>query len=139
MLGAMEWLEPSSHRQAVTDWTRCIEEFETMRSWADRDRCPEQEEWYARRCDILRAALLPRVRPPTPPPPGEGTPGPTDTPPAPTAPGQEADLYEELLTKVGRDHGIADRLIEFERKKAPTAGRAEWIRRAIERWLRDNR
>lgn len=139
MLGAMEWMETSSQRQAYTDWTRCLEEFEKLRWWADRDRCPEKEEWYARRCDTLRAALLERVRPPEPLPPGPRTPGPAGTPPDPTAPGGETDLYEELLIKVQRDPGTADRLIEFERKKAPTAGRAEWIRRAIERWLHDNR
>jgi len=41
--------------------------------------------------------------------------------------------------KVQWDRAIADRLIEFERKKAPTADRNEWIKRAIERWDRDNR
>jgi len=59
-------------------------------------------------------------------------------PPASTPSPKNADLYQELLTKVRGNRAIADRLIEFERKKAPAADRNELIRRAIEGWLRDN-
>jgi hypothetical protein len=48
------------------------------------------------------------------------------------------DLYHELLMKVHWDQLAADRLIELERKKTPTADRTEWIKRAIEHWNRDN-
>jgi hypothetical protein len=49
------------------------------------------------------------------------------------------DLYEELLKKVGADHSVANRLIDFEQQKMPAGTRSDWIRNAIERWERDNR
>lgn len=139
MLGAVEWQEKPFHNQAATHWNRCLEEFEKLRWWAERDRCLEKEKWYARRCDILRAALLDRVRPPTPFPPQAGVPGPTDTPPAPPPSRKQRDPYDDLLNMVHWERALADRLIEYERKKAPTADRAVWIKRAMERWLRQNR
>ncbi len=48
-------------------------------------------------------------------------------------------LYNDLLQKVGGDHAAADRLIEFERERAPKSTRRELIQRAIQRWDGDNR
>jgi hypothetical protein len=48
-------------------------------------------------------------------------------------------LYEDLLVKCRRDKGVADRLIEYERKRKPNAGELELIENAIERWEKDNR
>jgi hypothetical protein len=138
LLGAMEWLVDSTHRQAAADWIQCLDEFENLRWQADSDNCQEKEAWYARRCELLRAALLERVEPEN----GSGpNPSPFDgssprTPPSPK-PGK-TDLYEELLATVQWDRGIADRLIEYERKLAPAANWNELIRRAIERRIRDN-
>lgn len=139
MLGAVEWMQESSYKQAVTDWTRCIDEFEKLRWWADRDNCQEKEEWYAQHRDILRAALLERVKPPTQSDPGNDLPEENGPEPPPSTPNEkETDPYQDLLIKVRWDRAIADRLIELERKKAPTADRNELIQRAIARWLRDN-
>jgi hypothetical protein len=138
MLGAMEWLVDSAHRQAAADWIQCVDEFENLRWQADSDNCQEKEAWYARRCDLLRAALLERVEPENGSEPHHGPLGggiPWSQPPS--NPGK-TDLYEELLAMVEWDRGIADRLIEFERKLAPAANRDELIRRAIERRIRDN-
>jgi hypothetical protein len=138
MLGAMEWLVDSAHKQAYQDWKLCLEELENLRWWADGDHCQEKVEWYARRCDLLRAALLERVEPENGSGPHHGPLGggiPWSQPPS--NPGK-TDLYEELLAMVEWDHSIADRLIEYERKLAPAANRDELIRRAIERRIRDN-
>jgi tetratricopeptide (TPR) repeat protein len=141
MLGALEWMHRSSHSQAETDWCRCIDEFEDLRGWADRDHLQEKEQWYAQHRDILRAALLENLkRYPRPlDPPRDTTQRQGSTPPPSTPEDQQPDLYHELLMKVRWDRAVADRLIEFERKTAPTAGRHEWIKRASERWDRDNR
>jgi len=54
-------------------------------------------------------------------------------------PPTEENLYQDLFIKVGYDHDIANRLIEYERIRAPQAKRRELIRNAIRRWERDNR
>lgn len=48
-------------------------------------------------------------------------------------------FYNDLLQKVGGDHEVAERLIEFERQRQPGATRISWLKAAIERWQRDNR
>lgn len=51
----------------------------------------------------------------------------------------ETALYERLLRKTMGNKEQAERLIELERKKNPTASLARLIRNAIERWQRDDR
>ena len=51
----------------------------------------------------------------------------------------EENLYQDLFVKVGYDHNIAKRLIEYERQHAPQATRSQLIRNAIQRWEHDNR
>jgi len=51
----------------------------------------------------------------------------------------EENLYQDLFVKTGYDHEVAQRLIEYERQRAPQATRFELIRNAIQRWERDNR
>jgi hypothetical protein len=50
----------------------------------------------------------------------------------------QAELFDNLLTKVGGDHAVAERLIDFEHKEYPQGNRIAWIERAIQRWERDN-
>lgn len=47
-------------------------------------------------------------------------------------------LYNDLLQKTGGDRAAAERLIEFERGRAPASTRKGWIRNAIRRWEQDN-
>ena len=139
MLGALEWMHPACHSQAAADWLRCIDEFANLRECADRDHFHEKAEWYSLHHDILQSALLEWVKPANQIDPQETVPEPEvpKPPPSPPSPGK-TDLYQELLAKVDWDREIADRLIEFERKKNPAADRQEWIRRAIEWRIRDN-
>jgi len=51
----------------------------------------------------------------------------------------QAELYNDLLRKLGGDHAAAERLIEFERRQSPHATRKEWLQSALQRWARDNR
>jgi predicted nucleic acid-binding Zn-ribbon protein len=51
----------------------------------------------------------------------------------------QAVLYNDLLQKVGGDRATLDRLIEFERARAPQSTRRAWIQSASQRWERDNR
>lgn len=141
MLGAVEWMDGRSHNQAEADWTRCIEEFEMLGQWANQDNNPTKKEWYTEHSVILCDALLDQRRK-NPRPPGSDPR--TDIPeengakPPPSTPsGRQTYSYEDLLNMVRRDQAVADRLIEYERKKAPTADRDELITRAIERLLRD--
>jgi hypothetical protein len=48
-------------------------------------------------------------------------------------------LYDDLLQKVGGDRATVDRLIEFERVRAPQSTRSAWLQSAKQRWERDNR
>lgn len=139
MLGALEWMHRSSHNQAAADWLHCVEEFDNLREWADRENFQEKEEWYAEQGGLLRTALLEWVEPPDQIDPDKNFPEAqgTEYPPSPVNPGK-TDLYQELLAKVEWDRSIADHLIEFERKKAPTTDRKELIRRALEGLIRDN-
>ena len=52
---------------------------------------------------------------------------------------QVAQLYDQLLRRTRMDRELADRLIEFERRRNPQAGRMTLIRNALERLERDNR
>jgi len=51
----------------------------------------------------------------------------------------EASSYQDLLSRVGYDESVAERLLEYERKSLPNADRIELIHLAIARWERDNR
>jgi hypothetical protein len=51
----------------------------------------------------------------------------------------QAILYNDLLSKVGGDHLVVERLIEFEQQQTPTGNRLIWLENAIRRWERDNR
>jgi predicted nucleic acid-binding Zn-ribbon protein len=48
-------------------------------------------------------------------------------------------LYNDLLQKVGGERATLERLINFERMRAPKSTRREWIKSASQRWERDNR
>ena len=50
-----------------------------------------------------------------------------------------AALYNDLLSKVGGDHLVVERLIEFEQQQRPDRMRLVWLQDAIWRWERDNR
>jgi len=54
-------------------------------------------------------------------------------------PQTEENLYQDLFIKAGYDHNVANRLIEYERQRAPQAKRSQLIRNAIQRWEQDNR
>ena len=49
----------------------------------------------------------------------------------------QPNRYSELVSMVGHDEAVAERLIELERRSAPNAARGELIERAIERLIRD--
>jgi putative membrane protein (TIGR04086 family) len=51
----------------------------------------------------------------------------------------EKQLYFELLARVRHDIDVAERLIAYEARRKPRAGRAVWIQDAIERLDRDKR
>ncbi len=48
-------------------------------------------------------------------------------------------LYEDLLVKVFYDHATVKRLIQYEKKRTPSASPKELLKNAIDRWIRDNR
>ncbi|MGD8402653.1 MAG: hypothetical protein PVJ21_03265 [Anaerolineales bacterium] len=54
-------------------------------------------------------------------------------------PPTEENLYQDLFIRVGYDHKVAKRLIEYERQRTPQATRSQLIRNAIQRWEHDNR
>ncbi len=55
------------------------------------------------------------------------------------SPRSEAELYQDLLAKVGFDKDTAERLIQYEHARAPNATRQTLLRSAVDRWQRDNR
>lgn len=139
MLGAVEWTYELSWKQAYADWRRCIDEFDELRGWADRDNLMDKEAWYAEHSDILIAALRKHVQPAEKPAPGTSTTRERASEPhPPSSTGKKRYSYQDLLYRVGGDQATAERLIESERTRAPTADRNEHIHRAVERWIRDN-
>ena len=50
----------------------------------------------------------------------------------------QAILYNSLLQKVGGNHAVVERLINFEQKQMPEGNRKTWLENAIERWEYDN-
>lgn len=50
---------------------------------------------------------------------------------------QQKELYGKLIAKTLGDHGKTKRLIEFERRKNPSASESELIKAAIDRWEQD--
>lgn len=138
MLGAVEWLHELCRDQADADWDRSYEDFEKLRTCASKDNDETKRDWYTERSASLYEALQERRRGNPKPPPANGC-SPENGPARYSAPpGGRTYTYDDLLIKLRRDRAMADRLIEFERKKVPNANRNEWIRRAIERWERDN-
>jgi hypothetical protein len=51
----------------------------------------------------------------------------------------QAELFNNLLRKVGGDNAAAERLIDFEHKQFPVGNRLIWLEKAIQRWEKDNR
>lgn len=76
----------------------------------------------------------PQSRPPTPAPILQAA----NVPVGGASPSEEETLYRNLRAKVGGDTVLLERLIEYERRRAPRAGRVELLKRAIARWERDN-
>jgi hypothetical protein len=61
------------------------------------------------------------------------------TAPTLALPGSREDPYRELLARVLHDRGVANRLVEYERKRAPNDSFDELCKSALLRWQRDNR
>ncbi len=51
----------------------------------------------------------------------------------------QAELFDNLLIKVGGDREKVERLIDVERQQFPQGNRMVWLQNAIQRWERDNR
>lgn len=51
----------------------------------------------------------------------------------------ETELYETLLARLRYDQAMLERLVDYERQRAPHGSRAQWLRSALQRWERDNR
>ena len=49
----------------------------------------------------------------------------------------QAELFNDLLGKVGGDWAAAERLVEFERGRFPQGNRTVWIQNALRRWEKD--
>ena len=140
MLGAVEWMHKSSLKQAAKDWSCCVDGFENLCSRADRDNIQEKMDWYSEHSDILRSALLKRVKPPEGSAFNNDNPTEENDPEVPVSAKNEGKTYpyDDLLSRVLWDRAVADQLIESERKRAPAVDRNELIRRAIERRIREN-
>lgn len=53
--------------------------------------------------------------------------------------GLERQAYEQLVRRSAGDRTLADRLIEFERRRSPNASRLQLIQDALAQWDRDRR
>ena len=52
---------------------------------------------------------------------------------------REKALFDDLLSKVGGDRSVVERLIEYERQQKPNATRLTCLQNAISRWEQENR
>jgi hypothetical protein len=55
------------------------------------------------------------------------------------APMNQAELFDDLLKKVGGDRATVERLIDYERQQLPQGNRIVWLKSAIQHWEGDNR
>ena len=51
----------------------------------------------------------------------------------------QAQLFNNLLLKVGGDRFTVERLVAYEREQLPQGNRLIWLENAIQRWEQDNR
>jgi len=51
----------------------------------------------------------------------------------------EEQVYRAVLRKVHGDRETVERLVEYERQRAPSASRPTLLQNALDRWERDNR
>jgi hypothetical protein len=51
----------------------------------------------------------------------------------------QAELFNNLLLKVGGERAAVERLIDYERRQFPDGNRLIWLEKAIRRWEQDNR
>lgn len=51
---------------------------------------------------------------------------------------REAELFDDLLRKVGGDRSAAERLVGYEQAQRPGATRLTCLQHAIQRWEREN-
>jgi predicted nucleic acid-binding Zn-ribbon protein len=51
----------------------------------------------------------------------------------------QAELFNNLLRKVGGDRSTVERLVDFERQQSPKGNRMVWLENAVRRWEKDNR
>jgi hypothetical protein len=92
--------------------------------FGSQDEPSSRQVYRQTRSTSLRSRSVDRSRPATP----------KRVPPRP-----REDPYRELLARVLNDRGVADRLVEYERKRTPHESFDELCRSAILRWQRDNR
>jgi len=52
---------------------------------------------------------------------------------------RERQLYGQLLNRARGDRSLADRLVDYERRRSPNSTRSQWLDNAIYRWDRDRR
>ena len=57
----------------------------------------------------------------------------------PSAKQNETALWENLLRKCGGDGDLVEQILRNEARRAPHKTRADQLRRAIDKWERDNR
>jgi tetratricopeptide (TPR) repeat protein len=135
LLGAMQWHDDCDRNQAIIGWKRCVKELAALRLQADRENKQTKAEWYADQHAVLEAALATRVSQTI------SRTARSNAPASqrPSSRSQPPDRYSYLVLLVQGDIGVADRLIEYERRNAPDCDRAELIERAIERLLRSRR
>lgn len=51
----------------------------------------------------------------------------------------QANLYADLLRKIGGDENVLESLVNLEKEHLPNGNRKLWLKNAISRWERDNR
>lgn len=149
LLGAVQFWAGSSRAEAVTNWEKGIEGFTRLARTADQNNQATRKRWYRDRIVYMKGALKGKLaeRPSgeqtDSTPPEDGYSGADDHhSPQPRGPDQRQnglDVYQNLLGKARGDAALVERLIRLEQQRAPNLSRDELIRRAIERWERDNR
>jgi tetratricopeptide (TPR) repeat protein len=61
MLGVLQWNMPTQHNQAIINWEKCLDNFDTLALKADHNNKQDRRKWYQEKRSYMEQALLAKI------------------------------------------------------------------------------